>query len=210
MERSADFITFEGIDGCGKTTQLFKLFKYIWHSNKYNKVVLTREPYGDVKIRQILKEDKDPYSQAKRLVGLFVEDRRSHVKEFIEPCLSKGITVLSDRYDCSTLAYQQAQGIPLDELIRMHEGLPVPDLTFIVDVPIDIAVRRMTGEKNRAHEKKFEANIEFLENLAKNYLELPCHLPGRNFFIIDGAPAADEKINAQTLKIYKFLFEGEK
>ena len=207
MEKKGVFITFEGIDGSGKTTQFFMLFNHLWHANKYNRIVPTREPYKDAEIRKILKEDNDPYAQAKKLAYLFVDDRKVHVNELINPCLGNGIAVLSDRYDCSTLAYQQAQGIQLGELIKMHEGLPIPDLTFIVDVPIDVAVRRMAGEKNRAHEKKFEANIEFLENLAKNYLELPCHLPGRNFFIIDGAPAADEIFNEQTLKIYKSLFE---
>ncbi len=207
MEKEALFITFEGIDGSGKTTQFFKLFNHLWHASKYNRIVPTREPYKDAQIRKILKEDDDPYAQAKKLAYLFVEDRRVHVNELVNPCLGKGITVLSDRYDCSTLAYQQAQGIPLDELIEMHKGLPAPDLTFIVNVPIDVAIKRINSEKNRVYEKKFEANVEFLEKLAKNYLEIPAKLPHRNFLIIDGAPPAEEIFEKQTLAGYNQFLE---
>ena len=183
------FITFEGIDGSGKTNQFWLLHKYIWNLNKYNHPIPTKEPYKDTDIRRILREDSDPYSQSVKLAELFVNDRRKHVKEIIQPFLENGLDVISDRYDLSTLAYQHTQGIELTKLIEMHKGLPVPDITYIIDVSVNIAVDRMRADKNSRSEKKFESleNKEFNEKLRQNYLKLADVLKDRNIVVIDGS-----------------------
>ncbi|MBM3247123.1 dTMP kinase [Candidatus Pacearchaeota archaeon] len=182
------FISFEGIDGCGKSTQIWLLGKYMFDLNKYTHMVMTREPWRNADIRAILKQDSDPYSQARKLAELFVNDRKEHVTELIAPKLERGHHVISDRFDLSTLAYQQAQGIPVQELIAMHQGILMPDLTFIVDVPVEVAIQRMKKDAKRQEEQKFEKSKEFIEKLRANYLALK-DLPGRRIVIIDGTPS---------------------
>lgn len=179
------FIVFEGIDGCGKSTQAWLLGRYISNLSKYNHVVITREPYRDANIRAILKQEENPYTQAKRLAELFVSDRKQHVQELIEPSLKKGAHVISDRYSFSTLAYQQAQGILLSELLDMHKGLPIPDIIFIIDVPVAVAIKRMKKDVTRENEQKFEKDKKFIEKLRKMYLEL-AKLPRHKVAVIDG------------------------
>jgi dTMP kinase len=205
------FISFEGIDGCGKSTQLWKAAKYLFDKNKHNHVIATREPYKDVEIRRILQSEDNPYSQAEKLTKLYVDDRKLHVREMITPSLEKGYHVISDRYSLSTFAYQQAQGIPLKELIKMHDGLPVPDITFIVDVPAEVAIERMKKDSIRKVEQKFEKNKEFIEKLRKNYLGLPGVLKGYKIIVIDGTkPIEDIFENQIKPRIDKLWEEYEK
>lgn len=75
------FIAFEGIDGCGKSTQVHGFVQYLASLNKYYHVFFTREPFELREIRQILREDSDPNSQARKLAELFVQDRKEHVKK---------------------------------------------------------------------------------------------------------------------------------
>src|SRR3989344_4059399 len=117
------FIAFEGIDGCGKSTQIKKFADYLFSKDKHNHVVLTRNPYKDTDIRGILRQDNDPLTQSDKLANLFIEDRRKHAKEIIIPNLEMGNFVVSDRYKLSTVAYQSAQGLNIQDLIKRHEGL---------------------------------------------------------------------------------------
>lgn len=191
------FVTFEGIDGCGKSTQVWKLAKYISNLSKYNHIFVTREPYKNQDIRKILQEDSDPYSQGRKLAKMFVTDRRVHAEEIIIPNLERECHVISDRYDLSTLAYQQTQGVQLRELINMHRGIIKPNLTFIVDVPAEIAIERMKKDNERNVEQKFEKQIEFIEKLRQNYLALQKQLPERRIIIIDGTPSVEDIFEKQ-------------
>lgn len=182
------FIAFEGIDGCGKSTQAKLLGDYIFSLSKYNHVLKTREPYKNQDIRKILQSESDPYSQAMKLAEMFTQDRKMHVSECIIPAVNKGIDVISDRYSLSTLAYQQTQGVPLQELLKMHKGLPIPDLIFIVDVPVETALERMKKDLKkggRKTEQKFEINKEFIGKLRQAYINL-VKLPRHNVILIDG------------------------
>jgi dTMP kinase len=185
MGKKGLFIAFEGIDGCGKSTQSWLVGRYLSDLSKYNHIVMTREPWQDQDIRKILKEDENPYSQANKLAHLFVEDRKAHVSELIMPKLAKGVHVISDRYSFSTLAYQQAQGIALPDLLKMHKGLPIPDIVFIVDIPVKEAVKRMKKDLKRKTEQKFEKNFEFIQKLRNNYLNLAT-LRRHRVILIDG------------------------
>lgn len=190
------FITFEGIDGCGKSTQVRRLAQHILELSKYNHVLITREPYNDTKIREILQQDEDPYSQAKKLAQMFVEDRKLHVKNIISENIRKGMFVISDRYSFSTLAYQQTQGVPINELLKMHKGLPIPDIIFVIDVPAEVAMKRMKKDTVRKAEHKFEKNIKFIKKLRLKYFEL-ANLPNHKVILIDGRKSPEEIFEKQ-------------
>lgn len=182
------FIAFEGIDGCGKSTQVWLLGKYLAGLSKYNHIVMTREPWQNKNIRKMLRATDNPYSQARELAKMYTEDRRNHVRELIMPELLKGAHVVSDRYSLSTLAYQQTQGIPLSELLAMHKGLPIPDVIFLVDAPAKVAIKRMKKDarRDKGKEHKFEKDGKFMEKLRKTFIELAKNLPNHNIVIIDG------------------------
>jgi len=147
--KKGKFIVFEGIDGCGKSTQAWMLGKYLFELNKYNHVIMTREPWKNQDIRKILKEDEDPYSEAEKLARLFIDDRKQHVEKLIKSNTRKKIHVISDRYSLSTLAYQQAQGVPLNKLLKMHKGLLIPDIIFLIDISVKVALQRMKKDSIR-------------------------------------------------------------
>jgi len=190
------FITFEGIDGCGKSTQVRMLAKYILELSKYNHVLMTREPYQDANIRKILQEEEDPYSRGEKLARMFIEDRKKHLREVICPNISRGVHVVSDRYAFSTLAYQQTQGVQLNRLLEMHKCLPIADIIFIVDIPAREAMQRMKKDNVRKTEQKFEKNIEFIEKLRINYLKL-AELPNHRVIVIDGRKKPEEIFEKQ-------------
>jgi len=191
------FIAFEGIDGCGKSTQVWKLAKHISDLDKHNHIVLTREPYKDTNIRKILQSDNNPYDQAGKLAQLFVEDRKKHMKNLITPNIKKGNFVISDRYSFSTLAYQQTQGFPLWKLIDMHNGLPIPDIIFLVDLDPKEAVKRMNKDTNeRSKKHKFEKDVKFMEKLRQNYLKLST-LNNHNVVVIDSSKSINHIFEKQ-------------
>ncbi len=190
------FIAFEGIDGCGKSTQIRKLAQHIFEKDKHNHIVLTREPYKDGNIRKILHEDSDPYSKAEKLAELYINDRKKHSEELIKPNFEKGHFVLSDRFKLSTVAYQTAQGLLMEELIKRHEGLPVPDITFIIDVMPEVASERMRKESVnvRGKEHKFEANLDFARKLRENYLRAAelMKSKGERIYVVNGERSENE------------------
>jgi len=182
------FIVFEGIDGCGKGTQLKLAHSYIWDLSKYIDILTTREPHRDFKeIRERMAKGTDAKQDAEWYARAFVADRKNHIQKYIQPDLDKGIHVLSDRYKLSTLAYQHTQGMDLGYLIEMHRGLLVPDLTIIFDCPADIAQQRRRFE-GRAVTDVFENSLEFQEQLRQNYLKLPGILSGEKIIVIDSTP----------------------
>jgi dTMP kinase len=131
------FIVIDGMDGSGKGEQIKKLSDYLL-SNGYN-VLKTFEPtngkYGK-KIRDMLKEHKDPMSNADEMLDLYCKDREEHLKNEIEPFLEAGENriVISDRYYHSTIAFQSAQGIPINKIIEMNKNYRKPDLMLILDL----------------------------------------------------------------------------
>jgi len=200
------FIAFEGMDGCGKTTQVWKLAKHIFNLDKHNHVIVTREPWKNRDIRKILQGDNDPYGQAGKLAHLFIQDRKSHIRHLIAPNIRTGALVISDRYSFSTLGYQQTQGFPLWKLIEMHKGLPVPDIIFLVDVPAKEAVRRMKNDKNeRAKKHKFEKDIKFMQKLRQNYLKLAT-INNHNVVILDGTKSINHIFEKQIVPAFNEFY----
>lgn len=186
------FIVFDGPDGSGKSSQIWKLAKFISSLDKHNHLLLTREPYKTREIRQILMLDEPAEHKSEKLTELFVNDRKEHVSEFITPNLEKGIHVISDRYKYSTICYQAAQGQDICKLIEMHKEMIVPDMIFIIDIPVETAVERMKKDNIRKVEQKFEKDAKFMEKVRQNYLNLKKLFPEEKIIFIDGNKPIDE------------------
>ena len=179
------FITVEGIEGCGKSTQARQLVG-AW----VGPVILTREPGGTEigrRIRGLLlgNEPAQLCPQAEAL--LFSADRAQHDAEVIRPNLERGTTVISDRYLDSSLAYQgYGRGLSLDalrEAATLATGGLKPDVTVLVDVPVEVGLRRVRG---RGPRDRLEAEtIDFHERVRAGFLEMAAREPAR-FLVVDG------------------------
>lgn len=204
--RRGKFFVLDGLDGSGKGTQVIRLASHLFNKDKMNHVFLTREPYRSKyyqEIRRILKESSDPSQNAEELARLFVEDRKVHAG-LIERHLMDENFVVSDRYKYSTLAYQQTQGIPLADLIKMHEGILVPDLAIIIDVPAEVALERLARDAGREYKEVFE-KLDFQEKLRRNFLALPGQLPKERIVVIDGTGTVQEVFEAIRAEVDKVL-----
>ena len=173
------FITFEGADGSGKTTQLNKIKNFL--EEKGFDVVVTREP-GSLelgqKIRNILLH-YDGVVADRCEIFLFLADRAQHVETFIKPAIEEGKIVLCDRHTDSTIAYQ-GYGREQDiELLKNLNEIAVnglkPDLTMLFDVSTETAQERVGSEKDRME----SIGIEFHRKVRNGYLELLKENPDR-------------------------------
>ena len=173
------FITFEGADGCGKTTQLMLMAKYLKEHG--TDVLVTREPgakgLGE-KLREILLNyDGEVSSQAEAF--LFLADRAQHMDVIIKPAVAAGKIVLCDRHTDSTVAYQgYGRGIDISRINMLNDiatGGRKPDLTIVFDIDSNLAQSRLKGEKDRLEKE----GLEFHEALRKGYLELAKSNPER-------------------------------
>lgn len=195
------FITFEGIDGSGKSTQAQLLQNHLQQQG--HSVLLVREPGGvplAERIRDILLSDDAPISPFAELL-LFSAARAQLVQEKIKPALDTGKTVICDRFYDSTTAYQGAgRGVAdLSWLAEFHlevTGGLVPDITFLVDVPLDVAKSRR--DDRTENEDRMEAGGDtFFQKIRDAYLELAAQNPTR-FRVLDGT-GSPMSIHAQTV-----------
>lgn len=176
------FITFEGIDGAGKSTQISILSKYLKKMGVDH--ITTREPGGvpvGEKIRAIFKNE--PLQDKSELLLLYAS-RLEHVKRLIQPNNYK--LVISDRFDDSTLAYQHyGRGIPLEDIKMLRKftiGDFKPDITFLIDLHPDDMENRT---RNRKLDKMELENIQFYSRVARGYREIAKKSPDR-IVVIDG------------------------
>jgi len=187
------FISFEGIDGVGKSTQADLLETWLQAQGKT--VVRTLEPGGTevgIEIRKILlhhRGDLAPRAEA----ALFAADRAHHVASKIRPALDRGDIVITDRYFDSSVAYQGAgrelSQTEVKDLSLWAVGGLLPDLTVLLDLPADVARNRRNGsgtEPDRLESEK----IEFFERARQAYLELAEAEPER-FLVIDASASVD-------------------
>jgi len=169
------FITFEGIDGSGKSTQAKRLQMTL--ENMGIKVLRTREPGGSEgaeEIRKLLVEgDKSRWSAYSEML-LFFASRRDHIEKTILPALKKGMVVICDRFTDSTRVYQGATREDLSELVDELDDLVIkkqPDLTLIIDMDPMTSLKR--GLKRNSKEDRFESfGIEFQQRLRAGYIKL--------------------------------------
>lgn len=194
------FITFEGADGCGKTTQLMMLAKYL--KERGAEVLVTREPgakgLGE-KLREILLNyDGEVSSQAEAF--LFLADRAQHMDVVIKPAVAAGKIVLCDRHTDSTVAYQgYGRGIDISRLKMLNDiatGGRKPDLTLVFDVDVETSMSRVGSEKDRME----SAGMEFFNRVRNGYLQIAKQEPER-VKVLD----ATESIDALHLQVIKLI-----
>ncbi len=183
------FISFEGIDFSGKSTQLELLKDYLVDHNK--KVEILREPGGteiSEKVRRILLDNKNEKMFAEAELLLFSASRAQLVREKIRPYLQKGIYVISDRFHDSSTAYQgYGRGIPIEVVMKVHDlaiGDTIPDLTFFIDIPVGIANERKKKKSKVKLDRIELADIEFYNRVRSGYLEIA--RKEERFKVIDG------------------------
>jgi dTMP kinase len=164
---SGRLITFEGVDGSGKTTQAGRLVAWLRRAGL--PVVAGREP-TDGPYGRRLRHATRPLTPAEQL-DLFVRDRVMHVARRIRPALDDGSVVVLDRYVHSTLVYQGVQGVAPWYVRRLHAGwAPEPHLTVVLDVPVGLALSRLAARAGEAH-PQFERR-ELLAQVAEAYRRL--------------------------------------
>jgi dTMP kinase len=159
-------IAFEGLDGCGKTTQIARLAESLRKAG--HDPVVTAEPtdgeYGR-RIRAMARGSAPAVAPAEEL-RWFVEDRREHVARCIAPALAGGRPVLTDRYFLSTVAYQGANGFDAESILERSEAeFPIPDLVLLLELDVDTALARVHARSNRI-EGAFEVR-DRLERVAR-------------------------------------------
>ncbi len=201
------FITFEGIDFCGKSTQVDRLKKFLLKQKK--KVEVIREPGGTFiseKVRSILL-DKNHHSMFEETeILLFSASRAQLVREKIRPYLEKGYYVISDRFYDSTTAYQgYGRGISLEAVKQINNlavGNTIPDLTFFIDIPFEEAVMRGRQKSNSQLDRIEVSGEEFFNRVRAGYLQLA--FEEKRFRIIDGTLNIQEihnKVKEEIIKL---------
>ena len=192
---AACFITFEGIEGVGKTTQAQQAFDLLAAQHP-GKVVITREPGGTRSgeaIRNIMLQAGNNGIDGMTEMLLVFAARRLHLREVIEPALEAGKIVLCDRFTDATFAYQGGGRGVDDKLVArlqdMVQGALRPDLTLLLDAPVETGLARISG---RSRPDRMEAEtISFFQRVRRKYLDLSERYPER-ISVIDAAREADE------------------
>lgn len=199
------FITFEGADGCGKTTQIKLLTEYL--KEKGYDVVLTREPgckgLGE-RIRELLLNYDGEISSVCESF-LFLADRAQNVDIIVRKNVNEGKIVISDRHTDSSLAYQ-GYGRELDvEKIDMLNNIATsglkPDLTYVFDIDVETSMQRVGNEKDRME----SAGREFFERVRQGYLKIAQKEPNR-VKVINSVDSI-ENIHSQVVKLFVELEE---
>ena len=175
MNKNFQFISFEGIEGCGKSTQAKKLYEYFL--SKQIDCLLTREPGGSLageKIRGILLDEEIDKLSAKSELLLNFASRIEHVEKVIKPALKSGKVVICDRFFDSTFAYQgSAMGIAFEEIEKIQKiaiGEFMPDITFFINVSVDEAFARISSRGNNNRYEKL--GNEFHQKVYEGFFEL--------------------------------------
>ncbi len=205
------FITFEGIDFCGKTTQAKKLANYL--KRKGHDVVLIREPGGETiseKIRKILLSEKNREMTHTTELLLYLASRAQLTERIILPNLKQKKIVICDRYSDSTLAYQgYGRGLNKNMIKNLNQvassGLS-PDFTILLDVPVEISLKRKAREKkNKGGDRLEKEKFEFHQRIRDGYLKI-AQKNKKRIKIIDGRKDQEKtwrKVRAEIDSILK-------
>jgi dTMP kinase len=182
------FITFEGIEGAGKSLQVSRAADYL--EDKGVRCLVTREPGGTPfgrAVRQVLLDTGGARREPMSELLLYLADRYQHLHEVVQPALARGLTVLSDRYHDATLAYQGiARGLSLEMIDRLAQLLQIPEpggtVLLDLDPRIGLVRARTRNEQDGAvsAEGRFEAEeLDFHHAVREAYLHLARRSPGR-------------------------------
>lgn len=194
------FITFEGGEGSGKSTQIRLLAERL--DVEGVRAIVTREPGGSPGaeiIRHVLLSGVGKMLGAEAETLLFIAARDDHVRNVIEPALAQNIWVLCDRFADSTRVYQGHAGKVdlqlLDAMERVTIGALKPDLTLLLDVPVDIGMQRASGRRGADTPDRFEAeNVDYHRKLRDGYLAIARREPER-CILIDATKTPDNVAN---------------
>lgn len=195
------FVTFEGVEGAGKSTQIALAER--WLNDSGHSVLTTRQPGGcalGLELRRMLLDSSNTHIAPTAELFLYLADRAQHVAEVIRPALAAGKSVLCDRYHDSTVAYQgYGRGLDVERLLALGElatGGLAPDATILLDLPVDIGLARARG-RNAAvgaaeSEGRFEAErLEFHQKVRQGFLALAGRQPDR-FRVVNAMGPAEE------------------
>ena len=193
MRDKGYFISFEGVDGSGKSTQIQKLADFL-RSLSFD-IVVTREPGGSIggeEIRKLLLQgDVDRWS-AETEILLFTAARRDHLERIILPAIKNGQIVICDRFTDSTRMYQGMRGPKLKKLVDMLDKEVIghdPDLTILIDIDPEIGLRR--AKSRETVEERFEDfGLELQKKMRKGFLNLSKQFSNR-ISVIDGHQSED-------------------
>tara|TARA_X000000950_G_scaffold107273_2_gene135167 strand:+ start:4572 stop:5195 length:624 start_codon:yes stop_codon:yes gene_type:complete len=189
LNLSGKFISFEGIDGCGKSTQAKILSEELISCG--HKILLTREPGGSdgaEEIRNLLLTGNTDRWSAETEILLFTAARRDHLERTILPALENGLAVICDRFSDSTRVYQGVTRGDLRNLVDQLDSAMIPrqpDITVLIDLDPTISLARAIERSNK--EARFEDfGVEMQIKLRKGFLTLAHEFPNR-FMVIDGS-----------------------
>ncbi len=194
MKQKGYFISFEGIDGSGKSTQIELLAKFL--KNLSFEVVITREPGGSVggeQIRNLLLQGETDRWSAETEILLFTAARRDHLERIILPALGDGKIVICDRFTDSTRMYQGMRGSNLRNLVELLNEKVIkrdPDLTIIIDINPETALKRAKSRKTV--EERFEDfGVDLQIKMRQGFIKLSKEFNNR-IEVVDGQQSVDE------------------
>ena len=194
MKKKGFFITFEGIDGSGKSTQIQKLAKFL-EDNGFD-IIMTREPGGSVggeEIRNLLLQgDVDRWS-AETEILLFTAARRDHLERIILPALQDGKIVICDRFTDSTRMYQGMRGPKLRNLVDNLTEEVIncePDLTIIIDIDPEISLKRAKSRET-AEERFEDFGVDLQKKMRKGFIDLSKEFNCR-IKVVNGQQSVDD------------------
>ena len=194
MKKKGFFITFEGIDGSGKSTQIQKLAKFL-EDNGFD-IIITREPGGSVggeEIRDLLLKGEVDRWSAETEILLFTAARRDHLERIILPALQDGKIVICDRFTDSTRMYQGMRGPKLRDLVDNLTEEVIncdPDLTIIIDIDPEISLRRAKSRKT-AEERFEDFGVDLQKKMRKGFIDLSKEFNNR-IEVVNGQQSVDD------------------
>ena len=194
MKKKGFFITFEGIDGSGKSTQIQKLAKFL-KDNGFD-IIITREPGGSVggeEIRNLLLQGEVDRWSAETEILLFTAARRDHLERIILPALQDGKIVICDRFTDSTRMYQGMRGPKLRDLVDKLTKEVIncdPDLTIIIDIDPEIILERAKS-RNTAEERFEDFGVDLQKKMRRGFLDLSREFSSR-IEVVNGQQSVDE------------------
>ncbi len=203
------FITFEGIEGCGKSTQAKRLGKALVRMGIAH--VMTLEPGGTAigrHVRRVLLDSRNKALMPLAELMLYAADRAQHVQEIIKPALRTGKWVICDRFSDATVVYQGAARGQDRNLIRLLNKVVTqgirPHLTFLLDCPVEVGLRRALGRNMKGQDRFEKEAVSFHLKVREGYLDL-ARKDKKRFVILD-AKASRKEIEAEIIRhVDRFL-----
>jgi len=197
------FITFEGMEGCGKTTQVKRLARRL--KGLGVPVIVTLEPGGTgigKNIRRVLLDARNKALTPLSELMLYAADRAQHVEEIIQPALRTGKWVICDRFSDATVVYQGVARGQDRKLIRLLNNLVTqgirPHLTFLLDCPVEVGLRRALGRNMRGQDRFEKEALSFHHRVRNGYLDLA--RKNKKRFVILDAEASRKEIESKILR----------